>query len=56
MHKVWLFQANPSDYDLLKKIPLLLGKTDDWGVKRYRKQLEVGDEVILWQAGAEAGA
>lgn len=49
----WLFQGNPKYYRLLQAI----GDRDElpWLVTRYGKEIEVGDRVLVWMAGPEAG-
>lgn len=52
----WLFQANPNQWDLaanLEEWPI--GGDDTWTVTRYREQMSPGDDVVLWQAGAQSG-
>ena len=50
---VWLFQANPSIYDIdhalseLTEIP--------WVVRQYGGEVRAGDRVYLWRSGADAG-
>lgn len=49
----WLFQGNPKYYKVIQAI-----KDFDemlWLVTRYGKEIAVGDEVIIWLAGKEAG-
>jgi hypothetical protein len=52
--QTWLFQAN-DEYDLTVQVPRRLGKKDDWLVRRYRDEMEIGDKVVLWQSGSAAG-
>ena len=49
----WLFQGNPKYYRILDA----LGDQDQlpWLVTRYAKEIEVGDGVLVWMAGPEAG-
>ncbi len=51
----WLFQANPKYWDLKAHLPAQPGGEETWLVTRYRDQMQAGDEVVLWQAGSEAG-
>ncbi len=56
--RVWIFQAVPEHYDILKEVPqrLRLGhKGDSWSVTRYGAGMQVGDLVLLWRAGPTAG-
>ena len=49
----WLFQGNPNFYRLLDAIRDL----DEmfWLVTRYAKQIQVGDGVLIWMSGQDAG-
>ena len=49
----WLFQGNPTFYRLLDAI----GDLDEmfWLVTRYSKQIQVGDGVLIWMSGQDAG-
>ena len=50
--KYWLFQADPSRYDLLTEITAREG--DDWHPTCHINDMEKGDEVVLWQSGPSA--
>lgn len=53
---VWLFQANPKYYDLAAELEnFRVGDEDSWSVKRYGDEMRAGDNVVLWQAGKDAG-
>ncbi|MCU0536545.1 MAG: EVE domain-containing protein [Hydrococcus sp. Prado102] len=49
----WLFQGNPKYYRLLEAIAQL--DEIPWLVTRYDKEIEVGDGVLVWVAGEQAG-
>lgn len=49
----WLFQANPKYSRILDGIRELEGMY--WLVTRYADQIAVGDRVLIWVAGKEAG-
>lgn len=49
----WLFQGNPKYYRLLQAIEEQEGLP--WLVTRYSKEIQVGDRVLVWMAGPEAG-
>ena len=51
--RVWFFQANPAYYD----IDAALGALDRiwWRVPQYTNEIHVGDVVVLWRSGKEAG-
>jgi predicted RNA-binding protein with PUA-like domain len=49
----WLFQGNPKYYRILDA----LGDRDElpWLVTRYAKEIQIGDGVLVWMAGPDAG-
>jgi predicted RNA-binding protein with PUA-like domain len=49
----WLFQGNPKYYRILDA----LRDFDEmpWLVTRYAKEMAVGDGVLVWMAGTDAG-
>ena len=49
----WLFQANPKYYRLLDAIKDL--DEISWLVTRYTNDMEVGDGVLIWMSGKNAG-
>lgn len=49
----WLFQGNPKYYRIQEAIAAF--ETMPWLVTRYAKEMQVGDGVLVWIAGAEAG-
>lgn len=49
----WLFQGNLKYYRVLEAIKDL--EEMPWPVTRYIKDVAVGDGVLVWVAGAEAG-
>ncbi|NJK46964.1 EVE domain-containing protein [Candidatus Gracilibacteria bacterium] len=49
----WLFQGNPKYYRLLEAIAQL--DEIPWLVTRYNKEIQVGDGVLVWIAGEQAG-
>lgn len=54
--RIWLFQANPSVFDLDEDLEYAqVGDEANWTVTRYGDEMEAGDLVILWQAGKDAG-
>jgi MoxR-like ATPase len=50
---VWIFQANPSIYDV--KNAILELKDILWRVKTHRDRIKLGDRAYIWQSGPEAG-
>jgi MoxR-like ATPase len=52
----WLFQANPNVWDLAANLEEMeLDAEDTWSVSRFKAELAIGDRVLLWQGGDEAG-
>ncbi|MFM8293847.1 MAG: EVE domain-containing protein [Microcystaceae cyanobacterium] len=49
----WLFQGNPKYYRLLDAIQAM--DTMPWLVTRYAGEMQTGDGVLVWMAGADAG-
>jgi EVE domain len=46
---VFIFQANPKEYDLRRAIQP--GRVVTWRATRYRNEMHEGDAVYLWLAG-----
>lgn len=51
--RAWLFQANPSVFDIDRAISE--ESKMSWVVRQYRDDVRAGDRVYLWRAGGEAG-
>ena len=53
MSRAWFFQANPKLYD----VDDALARLDHiwWRVPQYASRLCVGDMVLIWCSGADAG-
>ena len=51
--KYWLFQANPSMYDLVGA--LRAGALNAWQVNQHKKEIHPGDRVIIWQSEPASG-
>jgi predicted RNA-binding protein with PUA-like domain len=49
----WLFQGNPKYYRIQEAIAAF--ETMPWLVTRYAKEMQVGDGVLVWIAGPDAG-
>jgi len=50
----WIFQCNPKKFDL----PAMLRREEletDWTVSAHRDNIRVGDKVIVWMTGPQAG-
>ncbi len=50
---VWLFQVNPSIYNIDQALSELDELT--WVVRQHNSEIHAGDRVYLWRAGADAG-
>jgi len=50
---VWVFQANPSIFDVDRAI--LEEPEMTWVVRQHRSEVRQGDRIYLWRAGGEAG-
>ncbi len=51
--RAWIFQSSPDQYDLAGALESLAEFF--WLVRRYEKEIHVGDRVYLWEAGSDAG-
>ena len=50
--KYWIFQSNPTKYDLLDDIKT--GKPDpDWSANQHREEMSVGDKIFFSIIGDE---
>jgi formylglycine-generating enzyme required for sulfatase activity len=49
----WLFQGNPKSYRMLDAIRDL--EEIFWSINRYKKDIAVGDGVLIWVSGKESG-
>lgn len=49
----WLFQGNPKYYKVIEAIRDF--EQMPWLVTRYAKQIAVGDRILIWVAGKDAG-
>jgi hypothetical protein len=49
----WLFQSNPTLYDLRGALHSLNEQV--WTVSRYAKEVQAGDRIYFWEAGRNGG-
>ncbi|WP_084148807.1 EVE domain-containing protein [Arenibacter latericius] len=49
----WIFQGSPNIYNITKA--LNAGHLNSWKVAAHKDKIQVGDQVILWQTGTQAG-
>jgi hypothetical protein len=53
---VWIFQANPSRYDLLNSFSDdSIGNEIHWQVNQYKGKIRKGNIGLIWMSGKEAG-
>jgi len=53
---VWIFQANPSRYDILNALgDSEIGNKTHWLVNQHKAKIKQGDLALLWMSGSEAG-
>jgi len=50
--RCWIFQTLPERHDLAER--LKPGRTENWVVSSFAREIALGDVVYLWQAGSEA--
>ncbi len=51
--KTWIFQANPNLYSVNES--LKLESQELWNLRQYAKVIKIGDRVLIWISGSEAG-
>lgn len=51
--RTWIFQANPNQYDV--RSALRTYEKLHWRVTRYKREINTGDFVYLWEAGSGGG-
>lgn len=49
----WIFQGNPNIYNIT--LALKGGHLKSWKVAAHKDKIHIGDKVIIWQTGNEAG-
>jgi 5-methylcytosine-specific restriction protein B len=49
----WVFQGNPTKYDFQNAIKE--GSLTDWTASAHRDKFKIGDKVIFWLSGKDAG-
>ncbi len=49
----WIFQGNPSIYNIVSAVRASHLKS--WKVAAHKDKIQIGDQVIIWQTGSEAG-
>lgn len=51
--KTWIFQANPQKYRISDS--LVAEREEFWNLNQHAKTVKVGDRVLIWICGDEAG-
>jgi predicted restriction endonuclease len=49
----WIFQANPQYFDLIEALKHI--RVFRWRVNQFKQEINAGDNVFLWLAGADGG-
>jgi len=49
----WVFQGNPEIYDI--KGSLRDNALNSWSVSAHKKEIKIGDKIILWKVGENSG-
>ena len=49
----WVFQANPTIYNVVEA--LKDGALKSWSVTAHKKDIKIGDKIILWKVGENPG-
>jgi hypothetical protein len=49
----WVFQGNPKIYNITSA--LKAGHLKSWKVAAHKEKIKIGDQVVLWQTGNQAG-
>jgi len=49
----WIFQGSPKIYNIVKA--LKAGHLKSWKITAHRDRIKIGDQVIIWQTGSQAG-
>ncbi len=53
---VWIFQANPNEYDILNALSdENIGNNIHWTVSQYKNRIKNGHIGLIWMSGKEAG-
>jgi hypothetical protein len=51
----WVFQANPKFYRIIDALKAMDNAKWNWMVNQHKKKLQIGDKVIIWVCGDQAG-
>lgn len=52
---IWMFQANPSRYDVLNALSDPGIQKHHWQVNQHKRKIKKGDIALIWMSGKEAG-
>lgn len=50
--RTWIFQANPDKYDIFET---LRSGEELWNLRQHAHDVHIGDRVLIWVCGADAG-
>jgi predicted RNA-binding protein with PUA-like domain len=53
MANTWIFQGNPEIWDVRAGVNQL--GTMNWGVRQFKNEIHLGDDVFIWVSGRDAG-
>lgn len=53
--RIWIFQANPSRYDILNALSDPNYVEEVWMVNQHRREIRRGDIALIWISGPDAG-
>lgn len=53
--RYWIFQANPTKFPLKEVLLEDDPDIDWWQTNQHARRIQLGDQVLLWQSGKEAG-
>lgn len=53
LRRTWIFQANPNLYEI--KESLRVETEEKWNLRQHRRDVQVGDRVLIWMSGKRAG-
>jgi hypothetical protein len=53
--KVWIFQANPTRYDILNALLDSGHANDAWEVNQQKDKIKKGDISLIWASGSDGG-
>jgi predicted RNA-binding protein with PUA-like domain len=52
---IWIFQANPTRYDILNALSDQEIQQYYWTINQHKREIKKGDLALIWMSGKEAG-